>query len=52
MTPFYTRTGDDGMTSLLGKGRVKKNDLRIETVGIIDEANAALGMARSLCGKT
>jgi len=47
MANFYTRTGDDGLTSLLGKGRVKKNDLRIEAVGTLDEVNAFLGMARS-----
>lgn len=48
MSTFYTRTGDDGLTGLLGKDRVLKSDLRIETVGCIDEANAALGMARSI----
>ncbi|NMC34994.1 MAG: cob(I)yrinic acid a,c-diamide adenosyltransferase [Veillonellaceae bacterium] len=47
MANFYTRTGDDGLTSLLGKGRVKKNDLRIEAVGTLDEVDAFLGMARS-----
>jgi cob(I)alamin adenosyltransferase len=49
MTTFYTRKGDDGDTGLLGPGRVAKSDLRIETIGAIDEANAALGLARSLC---
>lgn len=48
MTNFYTRTGDDGLTSLLGKGRVKKNDMRIEAVGTLDEVDAHLGMTRSL----
>jgi cob(I)alamin adenosyltransferase len=48
MTRFYTKTGDDGYTSLLGKGRVAKYDRRIETVGAIDEANAAIALARSL----
>lgn len=47
MANFYTRTGDDGLTSLLGKGRVKKNDLRIEAVGTLDEVDAFLGLARS-----
>jgi cob(I)alamin adenosyltransferase len=49
MTPFYTRSGDDGLTSLLGKGRVKKSDPRIEANGALDEANAALGLVRSMC---
>jgi cob(I)alamin adenosyltransferase len=48
MTRFYTKKGDDGYTSLLGKGRVPKNDSRIETVGTIDEANAAIALARTL----
>jgi cob(I)alamin adenosyltransferase len=45
---FYTRGGDDGYTGLLGQGRVSKDDLRMEAVGAVDEANAALGIARSL----
>lgn len=49
MATFYTRTGDDGMTNLIGRGRVKKNELRIEAIGTLDEANAFLGMARSQC---
>ena len=49
MTKFYTKTGDDGYTSLLGKGRAPKYDPRIETVGAIDEANAAIALARTLC---
>jgi cob(I)alamin adenosyltransferase len=48
MTRFYTKKGDDGYTSLLGKGRAPKYDRRIETVGAIDEANAAIGLARTL----
>ncbi|MGE5072305.1 MAG: cob(I)yrinic acid a,c-diamide adenosyltransferase [Anaerolineae bacterium] len=44
---FYTRRGDDGSTGLLGKGRVAKNDARIETLGNLDEASAALGVARA-----
>ena len=45
---FYTRQGDEGFTGLLGKGRVGKEDLRIEAFGTVDEANAALGIARAL----
>jgi cob(I)alamin adenosyltransferase len=44
---FYTRGGDDGYTGLLGPGRVAKEDARLEAVGTVDEANAALGIARA-----
>jgi cob(I)alamin adenosyltransferase len=49
MSPFYTRTGDDGKTGLLGEGRLPKYHPRIETLGAIDEASAGLGLARALC---
>ena len=49
MSPFYTRTGDDGSTGLLGKLRLPKYHPRIEAIGTLDEAFAALGLARSLC---
>ena len=41
MKNFFTRTGDDGNTGLLGEGRVPKNHPIPETVGTIDEAGAA-----------
>jgi cob(I)alamin adenosyltransferase len=44
---FFTRKGDDGTTGWLGKGRIAKDDARIETVGTLDEASAALGVARA-----
>jgi len=44
---LYTRTGDDGTTGLLGGSRVRKDDLRVETYGTIDELNAHLGVARA-----
>jgi cob(I)alamin adenosyltransferase len=44
---IYTRTGDDGTTGLFGGGRRSKADLRVEAYGTIDEANAAIGVARS-----
>jgi cob(I)alamin adenosyltransferase len=47
-TSFYTRSGDDGYSGLLGEGRVPKEDPRLEAVGAVDEANAALGVARAL----
>src|SRR5947208_16635095 len=46
MTKIYTRTGDEGETSLLGGRRVRKDDLRIEAIGSVDEVNAALGVVR------
>lgn len=51
MTDFYTRTGDDGTSGLLGRERVPKDHPRLEAVGSIDEANAALGVARAFCGQ-
>jgi cob(I)alamin adenosyltransferase len=50
VTRIYTRKGDDGTTSLWYGGRVPKTDARTEAYGSIDEASAALGVARSLCG--
>lgn len=47
MPSFFTRTGDDGYTGLLGEGRVPKYDLRPEVLGTIDEATASLGLARA-----
>ena len=44
---IYTKTGDDGTTGLLGNRRVRKDDLRIEAYGTIDELNAVLGIARA-----
>ena len=46
---FYTSKGDDGTTNLLGEGRVTKYHARIEAVGTLDEASAALGLARAQC---
>ncbi|RUT29405.1 cob(I)yrinic acid a,c-diamide adenosyltransferase [Arsenicitalea aurantiaca] len=43
---IYTRTGDDGTTGLVRGPRRKKHDLRIESFGTVDEANAVIGMAR------
>ncbi len=44
---IYTKLGDDGSTGLLFGGRISKADPLIRTVGSIDEAVAALGMARA-----
>ncbi len=46
MSRIYTRTGDSGETGLFGGGRVRKDDLRVEAYGTVDELNAVLGVAR------
>jgi len=46
LTRIYTRGGDKGETSLGTGRRVSKHDLRVEAYGTVDEANAALGLAR------
>jgi cob(I)alamin adenosyltransferase len=43
---IYTRTGDDGTTSLGSGERRKKYDLRVEAYGTLDEVNAVIGVAR------
>ncbi len=43
---IYTKTGDAGTTALGTGERRRKDDLRIETYGTVDEANAAIGIAR------
>ena len=44
---IYTKTGDRGMTSLIGGTRVSKNNVRLEAYGSVDELNTYLGMIRS-----
>jgi len=46
LTRIYTRGGDRGETSLGDGNRVKKHSLRVEAFGTVDEANAAIGLAR------
>lgn len=41
---IYTKTGDKGMTSLVGGQRVSKTDLRLEAYGTVDELNSQLGL--------
>lgn len=43
---IYTKTGDKGLTSLIGGTRVPKYDLRIESYGTVDELNSYIGMIR------
>jgi cob(I)alamin adenosyltransferase len=46
--PVSTRRGDDGTTTLLGAGRLPKNDvLHMAPLGDVDEASASLGLARA-----
>ena len=48
MKQIYTKTGDEGLTSLREGVRVAKDDPRIETNGQIDQLNACLGVVRSM----
>jgi cob(I)alamin adenosyltransferase len=43
---IYTKTGDKGLTSLIGGTRVPKYNLRIESYGTIDELNSWIGLIR------
>lgn len=46
----YTKTGDDGTTSLIGGQRVSKADAQVEAYGQLDELNSAIGYFYSLYG--
>ena len=48
ITKVYTRTGDKGMTSLVGGVRIKKSDVRLEAYGTIDELSAHLGLLAAM----
>jgi len=45
--PVSTGRGDDGTTTLLGAGRMGKDDLRIVVLGDVDESSSFLGLARA-----
>jgi cob(I)alamin adenosyltransferase len=49
MTRLYTGKGDDGTTGLLFGGRVPKDSPHPRACGAVDEAQAVIGVARSLC---
>lgn len=49
LTRIYTRTGDDGSTSLGDLSRTRKTDLRLAAYADVNEANAALGVVLA-CG--
>lgn len=44
---IYTRSGDDGTTSLFSGGRVQKHHLRVDCYGTVDELNSLIGVARA-----
>ena len=44
LNKVYTRTGDEGTTSLVGGQRVKKTNSRIEAYGTVDELSSQLGL--------
>ncbi len=44
-----TKRGDSGETGLIGGSRISKADARVEAYGTVDELNAALGFAKSVC---
>ena len=48
----YTKTGDQWQTSLLSKERVFKDHVRVEAYGTVDEASAAMGLAKSLLSES
>jgi cob(I)alamin adenosyltransferase len=43
---IYTKTGDQGLTSLIGGTRVPKSSLRIDCYGTVDELNSYIGLVR------
>jgi cob(I)alamin adenosyltransferase len=51
MAKLYTRKGDKGDTSLFDGTTVRKNDLRVEAYGQVDELNAHIGMAACMAGE-
>ena len=50
LTRIYTRTGDDGSTTLGDMSRTRKTDARVGAYADVDETNAALGVAIALGG--
>lgn len=52
LTRIYTKGGDQGETSLGNGARVAKHDPRVAAYGTVDEANAAVGLARLHLGST
>lgn len=46
-TRIYTKTGDDGTTGLFGGTRVRKDNVRIDAYGTVDELNSIIGVVRT-----
>ena len=46
LNKIYTRTGDDGTTGLVTGPRRRKDDLRVEAYGTVDETNSCIGLVR------
>jgi cob(I)alamin adenosyltransferase len=51
MAKIYTRSGDAGDTALFGGGRVRKDVIRVEAIGTVDELNAVIGVVRMELGR-
>ena len=50
LSKIYTRTGDDGTTGLGDGSRVRKDSLRVEAYGTVDELNSAIGVLLAVPG--
>ena len=50
LSKIYTRTGDDGSTGLGDGSRVRKDSLRVEAYGTVDELNSAIGVLLAVPG--
>ena len=48
---IYTKTGDQGTTSLVGGTRVRKDDVRVEAYGTVDELNSHIGLLAEMMRK-
>ena len=46
LSKIYTKSGDQGLTGLVGGQRVRKDSLRLESYGTVDELNAVIGLVR------
>ena len=52
ITKVYTRGGDKGSTSLIGGERVRKDHVRIDSYGTVDELNAIIGLVRTFAARS
>ena len=49
ITKVYTKRGDKGETDLLGGSAARKDSLKVESYGCVDEASSFIGVARYYC---